>query len=433
MLQHKSHQLPYSNHFEKAKFPLGCLHLDLVGPISPASLSGCSYFLTIVYQATVFKIIEFLKRKSEAFQHFLSEKRLMENKHNRKLKKLVSNQGETPQHNGYAEQENRTILEKARCLINPTNLPKSFWAEAINTSVFLSNLSTTISHNNKFPHLLWYNNPGRINRLKSFGCRAVIFNHHKHRDWKLAPPGSEGIFLGYENKNTSYRILRIHDSKIIITRNATFNKKIYPRINSSSDTLQEDTKWSFLKNITEPINEDSNKQLSGEYSEIEGFPLPENLMISEMVDEAHSDELNASSTEIDNQPRIKVTQSEERITLDQQHFSKALLNLYGMSKCKEATTLLVLNKHLGPATNEEITSFKKMRINFRSAIGSLKYLSTATRPDLAHAVSALSQYLENSGIWPWKGFLHVLRYLKGLQEHHHHHIHCSYLLNTLPL
>ncbi|MBW0488787.1 hypothetical protein O181_028502 [Austropuccinia psidii MF-1] len=87
----KSHQLPYLNHFEEAKFPLDCLHLDLVGPISPASLSGYSYFLTIVDQAMGFKTICFLKRKSEAFQHFLSAKRLMENKHDRKLKKLVSN------------------------------------------------------------------------------------------------------------------------------------------------------------------------------------------------------------------------------------------------------------------------------------------------------------------------------------------------------
>ncbi|MBW0472315.1 hypothetical protein O181_012030 [Austropuccinia psidii MF-1] len=93
-----------------------------------------------------------------------------------------------------------------------------------------------------------------------------------------------------------------------------------------------------------------------------------------------------------------------------------------MSKCKEATTPLVPNKHLGPATDKEITSFKNMGINFRSAIGSLNYLSTATRPDLAHAVSALSQYLENPGIWHWKGFFHVLQSLKGFQEvglHYH--------------
>ncbi|MBW0491869.1 hypothetical protein O181_031584 [Austropuccinia psidii MF-1] len=185
--KNKCHQLPYSGHFEEGILPLDCLHIDLVGPISPSSFSGYSYFLTIVDQATGFKMVKFLKRKSEAFQNFLSAKRLMENIHDRKLKKLVLDRGgeflnnqfkelseecgfihffsppETPQHNGYAERANITILEKARCLINPTNLPKSFWAEAVNTAVYISNLSPTISCNNKSPHLLWYNIPAKIN------------------------------------------------------------------------------------------------------------------------------------------------------------------------------------------------------------------------------------------------------------------------------
>ncbi|MBW0537707.1 hypothetical protein O181_077422 [Austropuccinia psidii MF-1] len=183
----KSHQLPYSGQFEEVKFLLDCLHLYLVGPISPVSLSGCAYFLTMIDQSTGFKIVRFLKRKSETFEQFLSAKRLMENKHEQKLKGLVSDCGgeflnnqfkelseecgfihifsppETPQHNGYAEQENRTILKKACCLINQTNLPRKFWAKAINTVVFLSNLSPTISCNNKSPHSLWHNVPARIN------------------------------------------------------------------------------------------------------------------------------------------------------------------------------------------------------------------------------------------------------------------------------
>ncbi|MBW0536725.1 hypothetical protein O181_076440 [Austropuccinia psidii MF-1] len=89
----KSHQLPYSSQFEEVKFTLDCLHLDLVGPISPVSLSGCAYFLTMIDQSTGFKIVKFLKRKSKTFEHFLSARRLMENKHEGKLKKIVSDQG----------------------------------------------------------------------------------------------------------------------------------------------------------------------------------------------------------------------------------------------------------------------------------------------------------------------------------------------------
>ncbi|MBW0491872.1 hypothetical protein O181_031587 [Austropuccinia psidii MF-1] len=87
-----------------------------------------------------------------------------------------------------------------------------------------------------------------------------------------------------------------------------------------------------------------------------------------------------------------------------------------MSDCKETSTPLVPNEHLGPATDKEIESFKLLKVNFRSAVGSINYLSSATRPDLAHAVSSLLQYLENPGIQHWKSFLHILQYLKGCQE-----------------
>ncbi|MBW0546341.1 hypothetical protein O181_086056 [Austropuccinia psidii MF-1] len=113
---------------------------------------------------------------------------------------------------------------------------------------------------------------------------------------------------------------------------------------------------------------------------------------------------------------INVTQLNGDIILDQQHYSEALLNLYGISDCKETSTPLVPNEHLGPATGEEIESFKLLKVNFRSAVGSINYLSSATRPDLAQTVSSLLQYLENPGIQHWKSFLHILRYLKGSQE-----------------
>ncbi|MBW0549088.1 hypothetical protein O181_088803 [Austropuccinia psidii MF-1] len=65
------------------------------------------------------------------------------------------------------------------------------------------------------------------------------------------------------------------------------------------------------------------------------------------------------------------------------------------------------------ASKSEKEELSKLGFNYRSAIGSLSYLSVATRPDLAFPVSALSQFLENPGIEHWKCFLHVLKYLKG--------------------
>ncbi|MBW0565202.1 hypothetical protein O181_104917 [Austropuccinia psidii MF-1] len=113
----------------------------------------------------------------------------MENWHDRKLKKLVSNRGgefhnekfkdlsnecgfihtlsppETPEHNGYAERANCTVLEKAQCLMNHGNLPNQYWAEAINTAIFLSNLLPTPSRANKSPHTLWTDTPVKLTKL----------------------------------------------------------------------------------------------------------------------------------------------------------------------------------------------------------------------------------------------------------------------------
>ncbi|MBW0478483.1 hypothetical protein O181_018198 [Austropuccinia psidii MF-1] len=74
------------------------------------------------------------------------------------------------------------------------------------------------------------------------------------------------------------------------------------------------------------------------------------------------------------------------------------------------------NTHLQPATPDNIAKFSLLNINFRSAVGSINYLSTATCPDLCFTVSSLSQFLETPGFTHWQSFLHVLRYLKGTQD-----------------
>jgi hypothetical protein len=56
-------------------------------------------------------------------------------------------------------------------------------------------------------------------------------------------------------------------------------------------------------------------------------------------------------------------------------------------------------------------------VNYCSAVGALSYSSTATRPDIAFAVSSLSQFLENPGIHHWEAFTHILQYLAGTSDY----------------
>ncbi|MBW0557008.1 hypothetical protein O181_096723 [Austropuccinia psidii MF-1] len=155
--------LPFKGHFDDVQKPLDCLHLDLVGPISPPLVSGHKYFLTVVDQFTSYRFTRFLKRKSNAIIEFIALKELIETSQESKIKKSLFDRGGEflnkqfqhlsekhgfvhvfspayTQHNVFAEQANRTILDKTCCLLLTENLPKSYWAEAVKTATNLRNM-----------------------------------------------------------------------------------------------------------------------------------------------------------------------------------------------------------------------------------------------------------------------------------------------------
>ncbi|MBW0515852.1 hypothetical protein O181_055567 [Austropuccinia psidii MF-1] len=110
---------------------------------------------------------------------------------------------------------------------------------------------------------------------------------------------------------------------------------------------------------------------------------------------------------------IKIHQNNDHIGLSQEHYVNSILELYGMSNCRPVATPLIPNEHLETPMQEDVMKFESLNTNYRSAIGCLSYISTATRPDISYAVSSLSQFLEKPGIRQWNALMHVLRYLKG--------------------
>ncbi|GKC88028.1 retrovirus-related pol polyprotein from transposon TNT 1-94, partial [Tanacetum coccineum] len=114
------------------------------------SLGGKRYFLSIVddYSRRVWVYI--LRFKHEAFGKFKEWKQLVENQTGRTIKKLKTDNGlefcnrefmqlciksgiarhltvaGTPQQNGLVERINRTLMDKVRCLLIQSGLPKTF-------------------------------------------------------------------------------------------------------------------------------------------------------------------------------------------------------------------------------------------------------------------------------------------------------------------
>jgi hypothetical protein len=69
------------------------VHIDVCGPMSRVSLSGCEYYLTFIDDHSRKTWIYFLKAKSEVFMRFQEFKALVENQTGKRIKVLRLDNG----------------------------------------------------------------------------------------------------------------------------------------------------------------------------------------------------------------------------------------------------------------------------------------------------------------------------------------------------
>ncbi|XP_052484519.1 uncharacterized protein LOC128039853 [Gossypium raimondii] len=138
--------------------------------------------------------IYFLKQKSEVAPVFLKFKVVAKTETGCKLKTLRSDNGTeytsaqfqakcedagikhqltnvyTPQQNGVNERKNRSLMDMARCLLFEKNLPKTLWAEVVNTAVYLQNRLPTKALAQKTLFEAWFGFKPSLAHLRTFGC-----------------------------------------------------------------------------------------------------------------------------------------------------------------------------------------------------------------------------------------------------------------------
>ena len=103
------------------------------------------------------------------------------------------------------------------------------------------------------------------------------------------------------------------------------------------------------------------------------------------------------------------------VFLVQEKYARDVLSRFNMEGCKSVSTPLELGTHLDSSQQptSDVDKEQMVGIPYRSAIGSLMYLATCTRPDISAAVSELSKFSQNPGAAHWEGAKRVLRYISG--------------------
>ncbi|DAZ97222.1 TPA: hypothetical protein N0F65_003853 [Lagenidium giganteum] len=105
---------------------------------------------------------------------------------------------------------------------------------------------------------------------------------------------------------------------------------------------------------------------------------------------------------------ISIDQEKKRVTFSQAQYIREILRRFHMSACRVAKT---------PEPSGRLQVRKPEEGDppppFRELVGALGYLVMGTRPDIAHAVRRLGQYLASFDITHYELGKHVLRYLKA--------------------
>lgn len=104
------------------------------------------------------------------------------------------------------------------------------------------------------------------------------------------------------------------------------------------------------------------------------------------------------------------------LSFNQSTYTKNVINKFNLTQMNPCTTPcdhnVVLSKASCPTTASEIEQMKNK--DYRGLIGSLMYLMTGSRPDIAYGIQAVSKYLNNPGSDLWNAAKRILRYVKGM-------------------
>lgn len=221
------------------------LHFDTVGPIPRESIGGASYFVLCKDECSGYRRVEFMARKDEIpnrVKKIISQSKIDTGNDvleintdngtefvNKDLSTFLSSKGiihnvsatYTPEQNGYIERDIQTVSDAARTMRIEADLDKRYWAEAVNTAVYVLNRSVGSTKRKTTPYEAWFGQKPLLNNLHRFGQQAIVHIEKVKRD-KLDPKGTLLMFVGYTSVYNTFRFVDPETDDLIISCNAHF-------------------------------------------------------------------------------------------------------------------------------------------------------------------------------------------------------------------
>ena len=151
-----------------------------------------------------------------------------------------------PRDNGLVERRNRTLIEAANALLISANLPRRYWAYAVQYACVLQNMIGRKSFKYNSPYQRFFDKAPSVSHLATFGTECWV---HTATDLsqKFIPKAVKGRLLGFSAESNGYIVLI--GPKVSISRNVTFVRE--KRFNACSN---------FGTETVSPLNQNQNPE-----------------------------------------------------------------------------------------------------------------------------------------------------------------------------
>lgn len=257
------------------------IHTDIVGPFRTQSEGGAKYFLSLivgklrfgricllhtrstpVIQENILKFISWIERKTE---------RKVQGVHSDGAKKFLACETAltkmgidfetsprySPQSNGVAERFNRTILTRARSLMIQSNIPLSYWGEAVLHAVHLHNVTPTSTLNWSTPYEAVFKRIPNVSYLRTFGCLAIVHVPKQIQENKFSQRGRKHVLLSHSSR--VYKTQDLATKEITTSTSVTFDETLFPL----SQTVDNNAYNELFERVSEvSLTENSNDENS---------------------------------------------------------------------------------------------------------------------------------------------------------------------------
>ena len=239
----KMHRLSFSKSTTNTTHIGALVHSDVCGPMQVNSLKGARYYISFRDDFSGFRVVYFIKEKTEVPECCRNFIALLHTQTGQLVISFRTDGGTeylpldpwlkkkgirhettvrfTPQQNGKAERDNRTIVEGARTLLYSNKaLPLQLWAEAVNCMVYVLNRSLSTVYHSKTPFETWYGRKPDISNLRTFGSEFYVLIPKELRR-KLDAKGLLCFFVGNTDDQKGDRYWDPTSGKINISRDVS--------------------------------------------------------------------------------------------------------------------------------------------------------------------------------------------------------------------